>query len=156
MFRKLTTLALLGGAVAFLLKKRSGQDAQPMTSTSATQPPDVQVNEQEAAPVQPSDQAEPQAAEQAAEDLAEVRSGQTQDTVETPALDADGEQAAMPDVSDDDPLVREQEAAAAADAGSIGGEADTVTADAPEEMRPVVEGAGDAPETFETTDEQGR
>ena len=137
-------LILLGGAVAFLLKKRSGQDAQPMTSTSHSQPEDQ--------PAPP----EPQAAEAAAEDLAEVRSGQTQDTVETPALDADGEQAAMPDVSDDDPLVREQEAAAAADAGSIGGDADTVTADAPEEMRPVVEGAGDAQETFETTDEQGR
>jgi hypothetical protein len=156
MFRKLTFLALLGGAVAFLLKKRSGQDAQPMTSTSHTQPPDVQVNEQDASAAQPGDQPEPQAAEEAADDLAEVRSGQTQDTVETPAVDPDGEQAAIPDVSDEDPLVREQEAAAAEDAGAIGGDADTVTAEAPEEMRPVVEGAGDAPETFETTDEQGR
>jgi hypothetical protein len=156
MFRKLTFLALLGGAVAVLLKKRSGQDSQPMASTSHTQPPDIQVNEQEATPVQPTEQPEPQAAEAAAEDLAEVRSGQTQDTVETPALDADGEQAAMPDISDEDPLVREQEAAAAADAGSIGGDADTVTAEVPEEMRPVAEGAGDAPETFEATEEQGR
>jgi hypothetical protein len=52
--------------------------------------------------------------------------------------------------------VREQEEAAAADAASIGGAPDTTTADAPPEMRPVVEGAGDSQETFEATEEQGR
>jgi hypothetical protein len=31
-----------------------------------------------------------------------------------------------------------------------------VTADVDPELRPVVEGAGDAPETFETTEDQGR
>ncbi|HEX8054753.1 MAG TPA: hypothetical protein VF517_17325 [Thermoleophilaceae bacterium] len=150
MFRKLSLLALLGGATAFLLKKRSGgggQEAQqsaPMPSTSSAQAPDVQVNEQ-------------QAPDTTAEDLAEVRPAQTEETIEAPIAGiGDDEQAVIPDISNDDQLVREQEAAAAADAGSIGGDADTVTADAPEEMRPVVEGAGDAPETFETTDEQGR
>lgn len=61
----------------------------------------------------------------------------------------------MPDTSDDDPLVRQQEKAAAGDAGSIGGSVDQLAAsDAsyPEDpaMRPVVEGMGDEnEETFE-------
>ena len=155
MFRKLSLLALLGGATAFLLKKRSGGgQGSPMPSTSATQPADTQVNEQQAHEAAGGSGPAP---EQDSEDLAEVRSGQTEDTVESPAVGVgDDEQAVIPDISADDPLVREQEAAAAADAGSIGGDADTVTAETPEEMRPVVEGAGDAPETFETTEEQGR
>jgi hypothetical protein len=86
-----------------------------------------------------------------------VRSGQTAETMQAPIPGAgDQETSVIPDTSADDATVREQEAAAAADAGSIGGDPDTVTADADPEMRPVVEGAGDAPETFETTDEQGR
>jgi hypothetical protein len=66
------------------------------------------------------------------------------------------EGAVMPDVSDDDPLVREAENAAAADAGSIGGNVDRLAAQdesfpTDPEMRPVVEGAGDEnTETFET------
>jgi hypothetical protein len=72
----------------------------------------------------------------------------TADTLETEAL--------VPDVSADDPLVRRQEDAAAAEAGSIGGPADSVTADVDPEMRPVVEGSGDAEETFEETEDQGR
>jgi hypothetical protein len=96
MFRKLTFLALLGGAVAWLLKHRDGtaEEVQP-------------------APV-------------------------------------------VPDTSADDPLVREQEDAARADAAAIGGSADTVTAAVEPEMRPVVEGSGDAPETFEATEDEGR
>ena len=47
-------------------------------------------------------------------------------------------------------------AAPSGGAGSIGGEADTVAADVDPEMRPVYEGSGGDPETFETTDEQGR
>jgi hypothetical protein len=135
MFRKLTVLALLGGAVAYLLKNRGGggqESAMPSTS-----------------------QAQPQTTPDPT-DLAEVRPAQTQDTVETPAIGVDGEESVIPDVSADDPLVREQEAAAAEDAGSIGGDADTVTADVDPEMRPVVEGSGDAEETFERTEDQGR
>jgi hypothetical protein len=66
------------------------------------------------------------------------------------------EGAVMPDTSDDDPLVRQQEKAAAGDAGAIGGNVDAMAA-ADEsfprdpEMRPVVEGSGDdTEETFET------
>jgi cytoskeletal protein RodZ len=132
MFRKLTLLALLGGAAAYLLKNRGG-GTEPQPSTS---------------PQQASSPSPP--------DLAEVRPDQTQDTVESPAVDADGEEAVVPDTSAEDPLVREQEEAAAADAGSIGGDPDTVTAESDPEMRPVVEGSGDAEETFETTDDQGR
>jgi hypothetical protein len=72
----------------------------------------------------------------------------TADTVETEAV--------TPDTSADDPLVRQQENAASAEAGSIGGPADTVTADVDPEMRPVVEGSGDAEETFEATEDEGR
>jgi hypothetical protein len=54
----------------------------------------------------------------------------------------------MPDTSDDDPLVRQQEKAAEGDAAAIGG--DPGETDADPEMRPVVEGAGDEnQETFE-------
>jgi hypothetical protein len=61
----------------------------------------------------------------------------------------------MPDTSDDDPLVREQEAAAEGDAAAIGGNVDELAADdasfpTDPAMRPVVEGAGDEnEETFE-------
>jgi hypothetical protein len=80
--------------------------------------------------------------------LADLRSDQ-------PSHASTGE-GAVPDTSAADPLVREQEAAAAAAAGSIGGQADTVTAEADPAMRPVVEGSGDAEETFEQTEDQGR
>jgi hypothetical protein len=66
------------------------------------------------------------------------------------------EGAVMPDTSDDDALVREQEAAAEGDAGSIGGNVDEMAA-ADESFprdpaaRPVVEGSGDEnEEAFET------
>ena len=72
----------------------------------------------------------------------------TADTVETDAV--------VPDTSADDPLVREEENAAAAEAAAVGGPADTVTADLEPEMRPVVEGSGDAEETFEQTEDEGR
>jgi hypothetical protein len=65
----------------------------------------------------------------------------------------------MPDVSDDDPVVREAEQAAAADAGAIGGNIDRLAADEPgfptdPERRPVVEGSGDPDE--QTPEEQDR
>jgi hypothetical protein len=65
------------------------------------------------------------------------------------------EGAVMPDISDDDPLVREAENAAAADAGSIGGNVDQMAIQdesfpTDPATRPVVEGAGDEnEETFE-------
>ena len=69
------------------------------------------------------------------------------------------EGAVMPDMSDDDPLVRQQTDAAMADAGSIGGNVDEMAANdagfvADPEMRPVVEHAGDENvETFEARED---
>lgn len=65
----------------------------------------------------------------------------------------------MPDMSDDDPLVREQMNAAMSDAGAIGGNVDELAADDasfPEDpaTRPVIEGSGDeTEETFETRED---
>lgn len=150
MLRKLTALSLIAAGIAALLKKRNSEatydftPAEPASTPQATTPDPAKQDTDESPAVQ-------------ADDLAEVRSGQTAETMQAPIPGAgDQESSVIPDVSDDDAIVREQEAAAAADAGSIGGDPDTVTADADPEMRPVVEGAGDAPETFETTDEQGR
>jgi hypothetical protein len=80
------------------------------------------------------------------------------DQLNTPQHDPP-EGAVMPDTSADDPLVREQEKAAAADAGNVGGNVDTMAAEEPgfpedPALRPVVEGSGDAEETFEARDEE--
>ena len=134
MFRKLTFLALLGGVAAYFFKIRGGgvQEVQPSTSPQ-------------------------QASDPTPETVAEVRPAQTADTVETaPAGVGDDERSVIPDTADDDPLVREQEQAAAAEAGTIGGPPDATTAEAPPEMQPVEEGSGDAQETFEATEDQGR
>lgn len=70
--------------------------------------------------------------------------------------DAPPEGAVMPDTSADDPLVRDAESAAAADAGSIGGNVDRMAQQdesfpTDPAARPVVEGAGDEnEETFES------
>ena len=129
MFRKLTFLALLGGAIAALIKLRSGDK-------TVTPTPEATTPEQTAA----------------------ARPDQPEQRAQEPVAGAGGdEEAVIPDTSADDPTVREQEDAAPAEAGAIGGEPDTATVEPPTpEMRPVVEGAGDAPETFENTDEQGR
>ena len=72
------------------------------------------------------------------------------------------EGAVMPDMSDDDPLVRQQTNAAMSDAGSIGGNVDEMVANdasaaADPAMRPVVEHAGDENvETFEAREETER
>ncbi|MDQ3933648.1 MAG: hypothetical protein M3340_03350 [Actinomycetota bacterium] len=130
MFRKLTILALFGGAIAALIKLRGGGTQTVTPTPEATTP----------------------------EQTAEARPDQPEERAQEPIAGAgDDEQAVIPDTSADDPTVREQEDLAAAEAGAIGGEADTVTAEQPTpEMRPVVEGSGDAQETFETTEEQGR
>ena len=130
MFRKLIALALVGGGIAALIKRRRGGDVSYTTPTP-----------QPATPT----------------DVAEARPDQPQEKAQEPIAGAgDEEQSVIPDSSADDPLVREQVDAAMEEAAAIGGEAETVTADTDPAMRPVVEGAGDAPETFETTEEQGR
>ena len=136
MLRKLIALALIGAGIAAAVKKSQQSGGTPAPSPEP-------FGASSGAP--------------AAEDLADVRPGQTEATIQAPIAGAGGdEEAAIPDVSDEDPAVREQEQAAASDAGSIGGAPDASTADTDPSMRPVYEGSGDAPETFEATDEQGR
>ncbi|HEX2127990.1 MAG TPA: hypothetical protein VHF58_02110 [Solirubrobacterales bacterium] len=147
MFRKLIALSLIGAGVAAALKKRNEA-----ASASGADAGGGAAGAGEAAPA---GGGAPQTAD--ADDLAQVRAGQTEATIEAPIAGAGGdEQAAIPDVSDDDPIVREQEQAAAEDAGSIGGPADSATADTDPAMRPVYEGSGGDQETFETTEDQGR
>jgi hypothetical protein len=157
--RKLIVLALGGAAAAYALKSRGGQPAPVGPSASDYAPG-------------PESGAEAPAVEEVAPGPDEARAQETAtaDTVETEAVAPEGlaefrsdqpegaptGEGAIPDTSAEDPLVRQQEAAAAAEAGSIGGPADTVTADVEPEMRPVVEGSGDAEETFEETEDQGR
>ena|SRR5438874_4688334 len=78
------------------------------------------------------------------------------DALNTPDHAPPGD-AVMPDTSGDDPLVRRQEKAAAADAGAIGGNVDEQAADEPgfpqdPAARPVEEGSGDSEEGFEARD----
>ena len=68
----------------------------------------------------------------------------------------------LPDTSDDDPLVREQERAAAGDAGSIGGNINALVSDdesipSDQAERAVAEGSGDDEyDEFETREDIGR
>ena len=128
MLRKLTFLALVGGAIAYVLKQRSS--AGELTET--TPAPAPRTVPPEPRPASP-----------------EAEAASTADTTESDAV--------VPDTSAEDPLVREQEDAAAAEAAKIGGSADTVTAEVEPEMRPVVEGSGDDEETLEKgVEEEGR
>jgi hypothetical protein len=130
MLRKLTFLALVGGAIAYVLKQRSS--AGELTETTPAPAPAPRTEPPEPRPASP-----------------EAEAASTAETTESDAV--------VPDTSADDPLVREQEDAAAAEAASIGGSADTVTAEVEPEMRPVVEGSGDAEETLEKgVEEEGR
>lgn len=149
--RKLIALALIAAGIAAALKKKNesaSAESAGAGSGGATPSPAPSAGA-------PEPQAETEARTET--DLQEVRSGQTEATIEAPVAGAGGdEEAVIPDVSDEDPLVREQEQAAAQAAAAVGGEADSVTADVEPEMRPVYEGSGGEPETLETTEDQGR
>ena len=96
----------------------------------------------------------------------EAAGGEPGDALHTPEVDpstltpaGDTDEVVMPDTSADDPLVREQTAAAAAEAGSVGGNVQEMAESEPgfpedPATRPVIEGSGDAEETFEATDEE--
>jgi hypothetical protein len=146
--RKLILLALGGAAAAYAIKSRGAQPAPADPSPSGYAPGPEAGAEHPAA-----EEVEPGPEDAGAQEAA------TADTVETDAMGADSAtetDAVEPDTSADDPLVRQQEAAAATQAGGIGGPADSATADVDPEMRPVVEGSGDDEETFEQTEDQGR
>ena len=151
--RKLIALALIAAGIAAALKKRNEAAETASAGSGGAAPSPAPSGGATGAKTE----ADPKAEPAAETDLQQVRSGQTEATIEAPIAGAGGdEEAVIPDVSDEDPLVREQEQAAAQDAAAVGGEADSVTADVEPEMRPVYEGSGAEPETLETTEEQGR
>ena len=183
--RKLMILALGGAAAAYVIKSR-GQQSAPATASSGggyapgpesaaeapavdeiqPTPADERAEEVAEAEATPEEAAVAEApVDDAPVDDAPVAAA-TADTVESPALDPSARfdqtedaptgDGVVPDTSAEDPLVRQQEQAAAADAATIGGEADTTAADVEPEMRPVYEGSGDAEETFEQTEDEGR
>lgn len=156
--KKFTGALLLAGGVAVALRKRGGK-ATDQTAGDA----DGDATRRYAAPAEagsqppkdtggaPSDDPQATVARTVASDPAESLRTKPHD------LPAD---TVMPDVSDDDPVVREAEAAAAADAGAIGGNVDALATDEPgftedPERRPVIEGSGDPDEqTVEELDRE--
>ena len=146
--RKLLLLALGGAAAAYVIKSR-GQQAAPSPASGGT---GYEPGPEAAAATPAVEEVEPTPADERVEDAAAAEAtpdpAATAETVESDPV--------VPDTAADDPLVQEQEDAAAAEAAAIGGEPDTVTADADPEVRPVVEGSGDAEETFEQTEDEGR
>ena len=147
MIKKAIALVVpLGAAAAFLARRRkrsaAGHDVSP-SELQRTDPPRADAVRSDA------DTATGAAAES---------SGATTDTLGasatdagTPAPDSD---AVMPDTGADDPLVREQTNAAAAEAAAIGGDVpDTPPTGEPDfatdpVTRPVEEGSGDSYEAF--------
>jgi hypothetical protein len=161
-------LALAGGATAFLRKR--GQKASELVERAKDAVPDAvserlpgsdsqgngtsESTPRYAAPAEAGSQP-PQDTGEAPSDTPPATPAQTgasdpAESLRTKAHDLP-EDVVMPDVSDDDPAVREAEAAAAADAGAIGGNVDALAADEPgftedPERRPVIEGSGDPDE----------
>jgi hypothetical protein len=151
--RKMIFLALGGAAAAYLMKKRGGQAEAPTPAATDYAPAPSGAPAEDVTPDADAETVDAPAADTAAETAVTAESDALRSDQLSGASTGEG---VVPDTSADDPVVQEQENAAAAEAGDIGGEADTVTADVEPEMRPVVEGAGDAEETFEQTEEQGR
>ena len=135
--RKLILLALGGAAAAYVIKSRGQQAAPSAASAGGGYAPG------------PESAAEAPATEEVAPAEATPEEAAVADTVESDAV--------VPDTSADDPLVRQEERAAGADAATIGGGPDPVTEDVDPEMRPVIEGSGDDEETFEEEiEDEGR
>lgn len=146
-------LALLGGAAAgaayFLKKRQEGSGAEQPSAFSGAD---------STATTTHSGGAESTPAVETIGDDAAAGVG----TSDEPAGDASSQAtkigAAIPDMSASDPIVREQENAAAAEAGAIGGEPETPQsqenigmAEDPA-MQPVQEASGDEAETLEDMD----
>ena len=134
--KPLLFVAGAAGAIGALIKSRSG---------GADGGPGAQQQERYEPPVEALAQRPTEAGGPPSDEVP------VQDTAPAPGLNVPQhgppEGAVMPDTSDEDPLVREQEKAAEGDAAAIGGD---VGGDPDPAMRPVVEGAGDdSEETFE-------
>jgi hypothetical protein len=134
LFRRLLILGAAGAGAAWFLKKQqeSGEsEPEPQAAEATTDtPPAEDAGAGETSAVEP-------------------EGGEAQPTRVSNAV--------VPDTSSD-PLVREQEDAAAAEAGSVGGEPETppsgddVGLAQDPAMKPVVEASGEEPETLEATD----
>jgi hypothetical protein len=145
--KPLLLLAGAGGAVAAAIKSRAGRQ----------QIPDAVQNVAE--PVKQAAQTAAETVQRAVDSVTPGGNDQAtkQHVVAEPELGVPAHElppdVVVPDMSDDDPLVREQEDAAAAAAAHIGGTVDEPGAEDPE-MRPVVEGAGDeVEEAFEARED---
>ena len=124
MFRKLIFLALVGAGAAYVLKQRSAAGELTETTPAPAPRPTPEAVTDDTGPALPE---------------AEAQAASTAVTTESDAV--------VPDTSADDPLVQEQEDAAAEEAGAIGGSAN---GDA-------VESEADAEETLEKDlEEEGR
>jgi hypothetical protein len=133
--KPLLFVAGAAGAVAAVIKRRGGgqQEQQPQERQRYEPPAEALAQQPTEAGGPPSDDVP-------------VRESAPLDQLNVPEH-GPPEGSVMPDTSDDDPLVREQEKAAEGDAAAIGGD---VAGDTDPAMRPVVEGIGDEnEETFE-------
>jgi hypothetical protein len=143
LFRRLLILGAAGAGTAWFLKKQQQSGEQPLPATdlgdaaaAGTGTSETLQEKGVAEPEPPAGEAEP------------TPEGATR--VTNPVV---------PDTSSD-PLVRQQENAAAAEAGAIGGQPETPQSGAhvglaqDPAMRPVVEGSGDEAETLEESDRE--
>jgi hypothetical protein len=153
--KPLLFVAGAAGAVAALIKSRGGSEQIPQPVKDAVQQAVDKVTPDDGGAAQQQERYEPptEALAQRPTEAGGPPSDDVpvQDSTPAPGLNVPDHDApegsVMPDISDDDPLVREQEKAAEGDAAAIGGDVD---ADADPAMRPVVEGIGDEnEETFE-------
>jgi len=135
-------LALVGAAAAFIYRRRKRSDAGFDASPS------------ELSGRQPGTTAGDENAPPKGEGRPSTLDGDPAETVPLAGVGGVGQDAAIPDTATDDPIVREQEQAAAAEAGAIGGNVpDTPPSNEPDfatdpATRPVEEASGSAYESF--------
>ena len=164
-FRRLLILGAAGAGAAYFLKKQQESGEQPLfegggattaggaTSTDVGDAAAAGTGTSETLQEAGADQPEPPAEDAPGADATVARE------IPEPSQPTRVGNPVMPDTSAD-PLVREQENAAAAEAGSIGGQPETTVsgdnvglAQDPA-MKPVVEAAGDEHETLEEGDRE--
>jgi hypothetical protein len=151
--RRAVLFGAVGALVAFVRKQLSGGDSAPQTFSEAARPTGQEERPSPPPPVRPP------AATGAGTGSGDVGDAESLATAEadrlTPAEGTD--EVVKPDDSKGDPLVEEQTAKAAAEAGSVGGSVQELADEEPgfpsdPEMRPVIEGSGDDPEAAEQAD----
>jgi hypothetical protein len=181
-FKPILLLAGAAGAAAAVVKRR-GQVPEPVAQAASTAAETVQRAVQNVTPgngggdaSQPHERYEPpieagaqQPTEAGGRPSSDAAVSPPEPMVSQPGIGGLNEPehgppegSVMPDTSDDDPLVRQQEKAAAGDAGAIGGNVNALAADDESferdpAARPVAEGSGDESfEAFETREDTER